>query len=639
MTGLAAAVMETSISKPEQWNVKDFRAAFDENGIGLHYITIPRFQRSLVWSEEQRRKLIDSLYRGYPIGAILGYQTGKKEGTRNVIQIVDGLQRTTAINEYLKAPLYFAPVDRVFSEHFVSEIVRSLGLQLGSDSNAMIYGALESWMKEVKVPKMGAAFSLNSLISHLATKFVVEKSSFNEFVDLINNELGEVQDRVRAVETVAIPIVLYSGDVSHIPEIFERINNQGTKLSKYEILASSWVSSQTKISNPKIREAIADKYNVLIKRGFEIDGLPEGGTIDIDKFNLYEYLFGLGKALEDDHGKLFGNSGDPDESTPTAFVLLTTAFGLRNNKMNDLYSVIRNLQPGALPLDFSGLESALFKSRDEIWKALAPYLSLKMHKRDSTDFVGHSQNQILSLIGAYLVNAFDLVTWKPRPDSEMSVANAILKNAASHYLFDMLSKRWRGSGDSRLFEMVWSGSDSSLTPSSYYSQPIQAEAIKAALRDWHEDQLAKRQKERPNVTATAQTVLLFLYAGLVVFLDDKQDQYELEHLFPVAVLSKRILETPNDEGWPISALGNLTLLPKDINRIKGKHMLGDFLPTLIDQSEISQGDLEKIQRYLITPDWQQITMANLKGKEDYLQFCRLRLDSIAEEVCKNLKLS
>jgi hypothetical protein len=630
--------METSVSKPEQWNIKDVGQAFDEKGVGLTYITIPRFQRSLVWSESQRRMLVDSLYRGYPIGAILGYQTGKKSGTRNVIQIVDGLQRTTAINEYLKQPLYYAPVDRVFGENFVEAVVKQLGLEESSDSNSSVYLALETWMKEVKIPKMGAAFSHNSLIGVLVNKFGVEKEVFDSLVDAMNDELGEVQARVQSVESVAIPVVLYSGNVSHIPTIFERINNQGTKLSKYEILASSWVTSQTKITNPDIRRAISEKYDVLIKRGFEIDGLPENGNIDIDKFNLYEYLFGLGKVLEDDHGMLFGTGGEADESTPTAFVLVTTAHGLRNSKMSDLESVIRTRQGDEAPLDLSALENALLKSRDAISNALSPYLSIKLHKKADTEFVAHSQNQILSLIAAYLVNAFDVNTWKQKSPSELMAANAIAKNAPAHYLYDMLTKRWRGSGDSRLFEMVWSGDDKDLTPSDYYAKSLDADSIKSALLEWHEDQLTKKQKERPNVTGTAQSVLMFLYSGLVPVQANKQDTYELEHLYPVSVLADRI-RLLKDDGWPISALGNLTLLPKEINRIKGAKLLGDFLPNLISENEISSADVEKIQTYLLKPDWAEIQLKNLAGKEEYLEFCKLRLEAIASVVCANLKLT
>jgi hypothetical protein len=628
--------MEVSVSKPMQWLIKEFGEAYAENGKGQHYIKIPKFQRSLVWVEEQRRALVDSLYRGFPIGAILGYQVEGMKGNRNIIQIVDGLQRSTTIFEYLKAPLFYAPVDRVFSEEFVRAVVLKYGLPADSNGDSVVYEVLETWMRQVKTVQLGGKFNSTTLFAMLAEKFGPTEAP-DDFVLAINVELGQVQLRVIGVESIAIPVILYSGDVANIPTIFELINNKGVKLSKYEILASSWVSSQTRISNPSIRKAIQGKYDVLIDQGFEIDGLSEDGEIEIDKFNLYEYLFGLGKVLEDKHEILFGSLGSPDESSPTGFVLVTTALKLRNSKMGDLESVIKSAMSEPEIIDLSKLESALLDARDQIHKAIAPHLKVKLHNRETTSFVAHSQNQILSLIASYLVNAYNTSTWEKLPEAELAKANQILKHAAAHYLLDIVTKRWRGSGDSRLYEMVWQGDDGDLHASDYYTQPVSPQIFKAALIDWHEEQLRKNQKKRQAVDTVSQAILKFLYSGLVTVLAEYMDVYELEHLYPVAVLANRILEL-QDEGWPISALGNLTLLEKDLNRIKGKNMLGDYLPSLIDSSEISNSDVDKIQKYLISPSWEEIRMSNLDGKERYMAYCRERMLAMTEVVMNNLKM-
>ena len=629
--------METSISKSATWLIKEFGQAYDENGKGQNYIRIPKFQRSLVWVDEQRRSLVDSLYRGFPIGAILGYQVNELKGTRNIIQIVDGLQRSTTIFEYLKKPLYYAPVDRVFAEEFVRRMAMSFGLGDDSNADSKIYETLEAWMRDVETVQLGKKFNAGSLLKFLKEKLGVEVAE-EEVSQIINEELGEVQLRVLGVESVEVPVIIYSGDIANIPTIFELINNQGVKLSKYEILASSWVTSQCKITNPTIRDAIKGKYDVLIKRGFDIDGLNDDGDIEIDKYNLYEYLFGLGKVLEDKHEVLFGTQGTPDESSPTAFVLVTTAMKLRNSKMNELEKVLKSKLNQEKVIDLSKLEAALIDSRDQINKAIAPYLAVKLHKKETTSFVAHSQNQILSLISAYLVNAYDVETWDRKPESELAKAHSIIENAASHYLLDIVTKRWRGSGDSRLFEMVWQGEDESLNPGDYYCNPVDPKSFKLALIEWHEEQLTKKQKKRQAVDTVAQALLKFMYSGLVDVLADKMDEYELEHLYPVSVLSNRILEL-DDEGWPISALGNLTLLEKELNRIKGKNMLGDYLPELIDKSEISKIDLEKIQKYLVTPKWQDISMDNLSDRNSYIEYCRSRMESIVEVIMKNLKMS
>jgi hypothetical protein len=289
--------LELSTSKPETWQLKEFGQAYDPDGGGSNFVSIPKFQRSLVWSEDQRRMLVDSLYRGFPIGAILGYQTGLKNGKRNVVQIVDGLQRSTTIAEYLKQPLYYAPADLVFSEEFIALISKTAGFGLDKDSLAKVLLALENWLRDVKVARLGAAFNAEKLVKSVATTLDIAEELFEPVTDQVSEELGTVIERVKEVESLPIPLIMYSGDVGNIATIFERVNNQGTQLSKYEILASSWVSYQTRITNEDIRKKILAKYDVLRSRGFEIDGLPEGSGIGEDEYNLYEYLFGLGKLL------------------------------------------------------------------------------------------------------------------------------------------------------------------------------------------------------------------------------------------------------------------------------------------------------------------------------------------------------
>lgn len=626
--------MESSVSKPDQWSVKEIGQAFDEKGVGANYVEIPRFQRSLVWSEDQRRMLVDSLYRGFPIGAILGYQTGDKKGPRNVIQIVDGLQRSSAISEYLKQPLYFAPVDRIFSTEFITQISKTIGLGTDSDSESRIFMALEIWMREVKIAKLGASFNATSLIASLSKTLEVEKENFAALEAATSEELGSVIERVKDVESVSIPVVLYSGDVGNIATIFERVNNQGTQLSKYEILASSWVTSQTRITNKRIREAILARYQVLKDRGYHIDGLPEGAALKTDEYNLYEYLFGLGKVLSDDYPSLFGDSGDSDESTPTGFVLVTTLMGLRLSKMKDLVTVIRRsaADPNA-PIDLAALESAIFASVKAISGALTPLLTLKMHKKEQGTLIAHSQNQVISLISAHLVNHFDTDSWSAKPGN---AGSSIVKAAASHYLLDIVARRWRGSGDSRLYEMTWQ--EDSAKPSSYYTKPVDRLVLTDALKQWHDEQLTKKQKERANVSLAAQAVLMFLYASLVAVFDNKAVDFELEHIYPVAMISERIEKLKDEEGWPISALGNLTLLPKDLNRIKGKHALGDYLPGLEASGDITATELEKIQKYLLWPDYAEVTQASLADRDFYIEFCRTRMGIISQSIADNLGL-
>ena len=64
---------------------------------------IPEFQRGFVWRSDQIRDLLDSLYRDYPVGAMLIWDASAydiprtAEGAQTSQWIVDGQQRTTAL--------------------------------------------------------------------------------------------------------------------------------------------------------------------------------------------------------------------------------------------------------------------------------------------------------------------------------------------------------------------------------------------------------------------------------------------------------------------------------------------------------------------------------------------------------------
>lgn len=78
----------------------------DQGKIGL-----PDIQRPFVWPNVNVRNLFDSLYRGYPAGYLLFWETGIEAGTRTIgskgtkaptLAIVDGQQRLTSLFAVLR---------------------------------------------------------------------------------------------------------------------------------------------------------------------------------------------------------------------------------------------------------------------------------------------------------------------------------------------------------------------------------------------------------------------------------------------------------------------------------------------------------------------------------------------------------
>ncbi len=81
-------------------------------------VRIPSFQRRMKWEREDARKLFDSLYRGYPVGTLLFWETtappsemrfgsvviNAAEERPDAWWVVDGQQRIVSLTRVLSAP-------------------------------------------------------------------------------------------------------------------------------------------------------------------------------------------------------------------------------------------------------------------------------------------------------------------------------------------------------------------------------------------------------------------------------------------------------------------------------------------------------------------------------------------------------
>ena len=72
----------------EKVDLKELKAAHDK-GDGKFRLTIPRYQRGIVWTVKQKEALLESISFGYPVGSLLAFQTGRgdKVTERNVAAI------------------------------------------------------------------------------------------------------------------------------------------------------------------------------------------------------------------------------------------------------------------------------------------------------------------------------------------------------------------------------------------------------------------------------------------------------------------------------------------------------------------------------------------------------------------------
>lgn len=626
-----------SNNEPVVWSLADIVESLEETQTsGRYFVQIPKFQRSIVWTDSQIKRLVDSIYKGYPIGSLLAYQTDEARGNKIVLQLVDGLQRVTAISRYLAAPLKYAPIEEMVGKEFLEACSECIFSNTSALNLGIVSQRIRSWFDTVTELTYGPSFSFNRLATQLAnddSEALHALIQMNLTTSAGDQLLGRVLEDVSKARDYKVPVNIYSGPIENVPIIFERINSQGAQLSKYEILAASWSHTSVEVKNPAVIQAISDKYQVMIANGYEIEGFDEG-TADSNEYNLYEYLFGLGKVLAKNFPTLFHASDSPDENSPVAFQIFTVAFRLPVAKMGSLAEKLPRLSNGRLNL--SKVESAVLEACGAAEKALRQFLKLRLNEQ-VTGPSGISQNQAISYITSYLATCFD----EEFETCDARLAAVLQANLPAHFLLDLLRGAWSGSGDSTLFERTWeavldsSGKRIAYTPAPHYTRAVEAQSLRTAFEVWHDSQLEARQKERARYSKEIKPVLKFIYSSLVTSQEDLGVEFELEHVYPVAFL-KQMIADGNLEGLPMAAVGNLMLLPKSINRIKRENLLGDHV--LGSAREISQHEIDQLQRFLISPDLAEVSKASAVDPDAFRSFCQSRAESMINHLVGVLKL-
>lgn len=77
---------------------------------------------------------------------------------------------------------------------------------------------------------------------------------------MIKDFFDDRQQLYDKIASTVIPVIVYTGDENNLPEIFDRINSQGTPLDQYEVYAAAWpVQQKFMIKDSQIIEHVIRK--------------------------------------------------------------------------------------------------------------------------------------------------------------------------------------------------------------------------------------------------------------------------------------------------------------------------------------------------------------------------------------------
>ena len=280
----------------KDWCVKDIAEALvskvDEkiiNSSGIKKIEVPMFQRNLVWSFDQKKLFIDSLEQGFPIGTLLLYNA--PTGT---FKLIDGLQRSSTLKDYINNPtFYFDPFVDI-DENTIKKLYESFKITLEFKSfEEKVRTDIQNLINSIQFKDVSPLKISQTLIE----KYWSENVGIDQFKlldvieDILKDNIEKYKEKYEKIANTRVPAIIYTGDEENLPTVFERINNNGTQLSKYQIYAATWATRQKPITvkNEEIVKKIIEKYDSFIEEGYTLDNYDKDELLDSKNLSMFEY--------------------------------------------------------------------------------------------------------------------------------------------------------------------------------------------------------------------------------------------------------------------------------------------------------------------------------------------------------------
>lgn len=236
-------------------------------------IAIPEIQRPFVWDSTKVRNLIDSLYKGYPVGYIITWKNPEvrlKDGSKSEGKqiLIDGQQRITALTAALLG-------QQVLNNNYKKVRIK-IAFNIKTEEFQTLNPAIEaqeSWIPDISAFMEDGSINTWEFITNYSKKFDIEPNIVNERI----NKLIQIKNvSIGRIELGS------SLDIDTVTEIFIRINSAGVVLSQADF-AMSKISVNKEYRGNEIRKTI-DYFCHIAKNPIDYENIknndPEFTKID-----------------------------------------------------------------------------------------------------------------------------------------------------------------------------------------------------------------------------------------------------------------------------------------------------------------------------------------------------------------------
>lgn len=221
-------------------------------------IAIPEIQRPFVWDASQVRDLLDSLYKGYPIGYLIAWRNPDvklKDGglAQGRMILIDGQQRVTAL---AAAVLGQQVVNKDYRKVHIRIAFNPIKEEFKVADAAIVKDA--AWIPDMSTIIGGKVGLLKAVRDY-------QKANPNVEEEKIENALTALGDVAK--KQVGLIELAHELDIDTVTEIFIRINSKGTVLSQADFVMSK-IAADGKYGGPSLRKAIDYFCHLAVEPGF-----------------------------------------------------------------------------------------------------------------------------------------------------------------------------------------------------------------------------------------------------------------------------------------------------------------------------------------------------------------------------------
>lgn len=259
------------------------------DGVESMEMVMPEFQREYVWPIEDAKQLLVSMFKGYPTGCLLFWETENPPAIKNravdmdklglTKVILDGQQRLTTLYMLIRGeiPPYYTSDDILQDPRHLYFNVLTGDFQFYQRS------MMESnplWQSVTN------CFDENEVDSFDIAEMYNEKNpdiNFRETAKIIGKNLTQL----RIIEKLTYPILTVpkTADIDGAIDVFDRVNSRGTKLTDAELVLTHITGGW-----PQARRVLKKKMLDMKSRGFDfnLDFLTRCMVITLTKSALYK---------------------------------------------------------------------------------------------------------------------------------------------------------------------------------------------------------------------------------------------------------------------------------------------------------------------------------------------------------------